>query len=206
MQARSVHCDFQAEKDEHEVSAAPLRISSDQSLPPAPRYTSTLPAITEIYGLKAIGCSMSVDVTVFIPTYNRPQWLLRTIHFLQRGSLRLPIIVGDGSEPLAASENEALCRKAGENIEYFHVPSASDPEGSAKNYLCRFVTALDRVRTPYVVCCADDDLLLPETAVKAASFLSKNPDYVGCQGTYLNFRYKGDDLSDRRKGLRCPVH
>ena len=49
------------------------------------------------------------DVTIFIPTYNRPQWLKRTVAFLQRGgSRRLPMIVADGSEPEAAAANEAI--------------------------------------------------------------------------------------------------
>jgi glycosyltransferase domain-containing protein len=145
------------------------------------------------------------DVTIFIPTYNRPQWLNRTAAFLQHGSVRLPMIVADGSEPEAATANQAACRELGTNIEYFHMPSATDPGGSAKNYLRRFSAALARVKTPYVVCCADDDLLLPETAVKAADFLANNPDYVGCQGVYLNFRYKGDEIRLESRGYDSPT-
>ena len=146
------------------------------------------------------------DVTIFIPTYNRPQWLKRTVAFLQRGgSRRLPMIVADGSEPEAAAANEAMCRELGTSIEYFHMPSETDPDGPAKNYLRRFSVALARVKTPYVACCADDDLLLPESAVKAADFLANNPDYVGCQGVYLNFRYKGDEIDIVGRGWNSPT-
>jgi len=137
---------------------------------------------------------MNNDATIFIPTYNRPDLLTRTIAFLQRGSMRLPIIVGDGSAPEAAAKNEEACRQLGPNIEYFHVPSPSEYGASSRSYLQRFVQAFDRVKTPFVVCCADDDILLPETVVKAADFLSKNPDYVACEGIYLIFQYDGDRL------------
>jgi len=131
----------------------------------------------------------SSDVTIYVPTYNRPEFLSRTLRFLQQGPVRLPIIVGDGSDASAAAKNETLCRSLGANIEYFHLPSVSGFAGATRSYLQRYLAALQRVKTPFVASCADDDLLLPETVVKCAAFLAENPDYVGCQGTYLFFRY-----------------
>ena len=40
---------------------------------------------------------------------------------------------------------------------------------------------------------ADDDLLLPESAVKAATFWP-TMRICGLPGVYLNFRYKGDEI------------
>jgi glycosyltransferase domain-containing protein len=137
---------------------------------------------------------MNNDATIFIPTYNRPDLLARTLRFLQHDSLRLPIIVGDGSEPGAAVQNEEACKQSGANIEYFHVPSPSEYGANTRSYLRRFKLALERVKTPFVACCADDDILLPETVVKAAAFLAKNHDYVACEGIYLTFQYDGDRL------------
>ncbi len=134
---------------------------------------------------------MDHGVTIFIPTYNRPEMLRRTLAFLHQGGLGLPVIVGDGSDsPVVASLNESACRQFGENVEYFRNPPTRD--GALKNFLSRYNVALARVKTPYVACCADDDLLIPETAAECAKFLSDHDDYVACHGMYLGYRYSQD--------------
>ena len=129
-------------------------------------------------------------LTIIIPTYNRPDSLLRTVHFLRRQSPALPLIVADGSAAQYAPHN-AQCAGFGDNVVYFHEPSIPD-ENPWKNYCRRMQQALARSDTPYSVACADDDLLISENAVQAAKFLDENPSYVGCHGHYLQFEYAGD--------------
>ncbi len=136
---------------------------------------------------------MDHGVTVFIPTYNRPEMLRRTLAFLHQGGSSLPVIVGDGSDsPIVASLNERTCRQFGENVEYFRNPPARDIDGALKNFLSRYNVALARVKTPYVACCADDELLITDTVVECAKFLADNNDYAACHGMYLSFRYADD--------------
>jgi hypothetical protein len=62
---------------------------------------------------------------VIIPTYNRPQLLLRTLHLLRAGP-RLSMVVAEGSEVSIASANADICRGLGDNISYFHIPNADN--------------------------------------------------------------------------------
>jgi glycosyltransferase domain-containing protein len=131
-------------------------------------------------------------LTVIIPTYNRSEDLARTVRFLRRHSSPFPIIIADGSKDEQASRN-AKCQELGENIIYFHVPQEPG-EDTWKNYFRRLDRALQQIKTPYAAFCADDDLLVPESAIQSATFLQANPQYVACHGHYLQFEYTGDTI------------
>ena len=131
-------------------------------------------------------------LSIIIPTYNRPEQLLATLRFLQARAIRLPIFVADGSDENFAPQNRE-CTKLGDNISYVHSPAGSG-EGPWQNYRRRISEVLNAVATPYVVYCADDDLLIIENAVKAAKFLETHVDYIGCHGTYLHYRTVDDKL------------
>ncbi len=135
---------------------------------------------------------MSPLLTVIIPTYNRAEFLFRTLQFLQTGSSRFPIIVADGSDENVAQKN-AECTRIGDEISYFYTPARSD-EIPSVNYRRRMLAALDQVKTPYSVFCADDSLLVPESALLSARFLEDNTDYIGCHGIYLQYRYSHNRL------------
>jgi glycosyltransferase domain-containing protein len=137
-------------------------------------------------------------VTIVIPTYNRPEMLFRTLSFLQDKSERFPIIVADGSDLENAARNAECCRSTGSNVSYFHLPSPPIASGTFSlkqyeelqtNFFQRYLLALNRVTTPYVVLNGDDDLLIPETVTASSKFLDSNSDYVACHGMYFNFRY-----------------
>jgi glycosyltransferase domain-containing protein len=135
---------------------------------------------------------MTALLTVLIPTYNRPEQLARTVRFLQRHPAPFPIIIADGSDDEQASRNRH-CRDLGNNILYFHAP-LEPPEDTWKNYFRRTEKALDQINTPYAAFCADDDLLIPESAIESAAFLQDNPQYVACHGHYLQFEYTTDKI------------
>ena len=102
---------------------------------------------------------MPAKLSVVIPTYNRPQLLRRALRFL-RTEGRIPIIVADGSLPDAAETNAATCKGMGGNVPYFHLPSPAGSAAQINNVIQRLSMALSMVKTPYVVFCADDDLLV----------------------------------------------
>ena len=130
---------------------------------------------------------MPAKLSVVIPTYNRPQLLPRALRFL-KAEHNVPIVVADGSPPDAAATNAAICKGMGGDISYFHVPSPAGPVAQVNSAVQRLCTALSMVGTPYVVFCADDDLLMVESALGCVDFLEKNADYVGCQGLAVGFR------------------
>jgi glycosyltransferase domain-containing protein len=146
---------------------------------------------------------MMDNVSIIIPTYDRPDALRRTISYLQAGRPRLPIIVADGSNGATAARNAETCARLGANITYLSRPSATKGPGAVstaeyamvmENYFERYSAALEAVTTDYVAVCADDDLLVPESAVRAAAFLDEHPAYVSCHGIYLAFRYIDTDI------------
>lgn len=159
---------------------------------------------------------MSQKVTIFIPTYNRPDMLSKTLAFLQDTPERFPIIVGDGSSEENGRRNAAVCRSAGSNVTYFHFPSPAPSKSSPPpsgvpslkyhqdimdNYYARYLRGLQLVTTPYVLHTGDDDLIIPETIAESAEFLERHPDYVACHGTYFNFHYSNDGVE-----IECPTY
>jgi glycosyltransferase domain-containing protein len=146
-----------------------------------------------------LGISMYPKLSIIIPTYNRPQLLPRTLRFLQAGP-RLPMVVADGSEVSIASANAEICRGLGENISYFHIPNADNGAVAVRNNsFQRVQKALGMVETPYVTFCADDDLLMVESALASVKFLEENKEYSGCQG--LSFRFRYEPLGLRVEGV-----
>jgi glycosyltransferase domain-containing protein len=134
---------------------------------------------------------MAPLLTVVIPTYNRPDVLIGTLRLLQSSFASVPIIVADGSDDERAKKN-AECKQLGQNVSYFHLPIGS--EAPIKNYFRRVMSALDQLTTPYVVFCGDDDIIVPDNALRSVKFLEDNKDYVACHGSYLLFRYDQDTI------------
>jgi glycosyltransferase domain-containing protein len=134
---------------------------------------------------------MAPLLTVVVPTYNRSDLLFRTLGFLQSGSVRVPIIVADGSDDTHARVNSG-CSSLSDNISYFHLPTGT--EEPIKSYFRRVIDVMGRLTTPYVVFCGDDDIAVVDNALRSAQFLEDNKDYVACHGSYLLFRYVGDAI------------
>src|SRR4051812_9090824 len=130
------------------------------------------------------------NISIVVPTFNRPEMLQKSLAFLQHQSRQVSIIVADGSPTSGNSNlNSQICEAAGKNVRYFHSPSPADPSEQINNYYQRMLCALDMAATPYVVCMADDDLLVIKATFEAAHFLDENIDYIACHGTFLGFEY-----------------
>jgi glycosyltransferase domain-containing protein len=134
---------------------------------------------------------MTELLTILIPTFNRPDDLARTVGFLARNSSTLPIVIADGSNQKNATLTPFYHEHP--NITYFHYPEMP-MEGSWNNYNRRINSALELVRTPYAVFCADDDLLIYDAAIQSAQFLDAHPDYIACHGHYLLFEYSDGSI------------
>jgi glycosyltransferase domain-containing protein len=126
------------------------------------------------------------NLALIVPTYDRPELLERTLSFVRRLS-DMPIIVADGSSGSISHKNSDICKRVGHNIKYFCQPVVEDSIGKTNNYRARLLEAVNRVETPYVTMCADDDLILPGFAQRCVEFLNDNPDYIACHGSYVGF-------------------
>ena len=135
--------------------------------------------------------NFSDKLTVVIPTYNRPKYLRRSLHYWGRTDFM--VIVADGSEKQFDGEIPS-------NVSYFHE--------NELNPTLRSFTALQKVRTPYVVLCADDDFFSLKGIFACIDFLNNQSDYASVQGHAIEFEIEDKNnitvrtLNDKRIGHR----
>jgi glycosyltransferase domain-containing protein len=120
-------------------------------------------------------------VTIFIPTMNRPDMLLRLLHYLDQQNFKGHISIGDSSD----DERAALIQqgmapiKKRLNIIYRRYPGINE-------YRC-MQDMLNTVSTPYLAYVADDDFIVPESLKQCVRFLEDNADYSIAHGRGLVF-------------------
>lgn len=112
-------------------------------------------------------------ITILIPTHKRHAYLCRILDYYS--DIPVKIMVADSSD-------EPYNKIIPLNTEYFHFPG--------KSYFYKIYTVLNKITTPFVVMCADDDFIVPESIEKCIQFLNDNPDYYSVQGHYINFYNK----------------
>ncbi len=111
-------------------------------------------------------------VTLIIPTHNRHNYLARILDYYSNVNLR--ILVADSSQNEYPFKNKY-------QIDYFHYPNYMPPK--------KLADIIQKVKTPYVFMCADDDFIIPKAIEKCIKFLDNNSDYSSAQGFYFSFLY-----------------
>ncbi len=115
-------------------------------------------------------------VTIIIPTYNRHRQLERILDYYS--GYKFQILVAD-------STNSAFPKAAKyKRVKYFHYPKVG--------YSDKLPLIYQKVKTDYVLFCADDDFVVPEGIKKCVKFLEKNSDYTSAHGHYVFFEPKVD--------------
>lgn len=120
------------------------------------------------------------DITLVIPTHNRHAYLTRILESYKPFDIK--IIIADSSE--IKYESSCLDRL---HVQYVHTPNLN-PFRKVENIL-NFVV------TKYIVLCADDDFIFPNSIVSAIDFLEKNADYVSTHGSWLAYKYLSGNQS-----------
>ena len=120
------------------------------------------------------------QLTITIPTYNRPAHLRRLLTYYQQVKLQTRFLVLDSSDEDTVAANEALVAACGERFRHVVFPS-SLPVAT------KLFQGLTLVETSYCFFCADDDLVFPDALAHALEFLANHLDYVCTDGIYLNF-------------------
>lgn len=112
-------------------------------------------------------------ITLIIPTHNRHLYLRRILDYYKDTDLK--IIVADSTpEPFALKDRY--------NIDYYHFPNIT--------VSVKLKIVLQKIKTPYVFLCADDDFIIPSAILKCINFLEENNDYYSVQGRYISFGKK----------------
>lgn len=142
------------------------------------------------------------DLTIVIPTYNRPLALERAIEYWRDTPVSVHIL--DGSEkpwfPIGVLPGT-------NKISYSHLPQDIG-ESSARNYSRRISLATELTKTDYSALCSDDDFFTLHGLVDAIQVLKSNKSdvvigkclqYLFQEGNFewkrINFDWQSDNLS-----------
>ena len=114
-------------------------------------------------------------LTCLVPTHNRPLFLRRFLGFYARFRPEFSFLIVDSSCPVAAAENRSVIDhiRSELNIRYEH---------SDLPFYEKIAANFDRVTSPFVVLCADDDYLLPEAVSRCVDFLEVEQGYATAMG------------------------
>lgn len=115
------------------------------------------------------------DVTIIIPTYNRPKELHRLLYFFKFLNNPYPLVILDGSSPENQALNKEIIQKF-DNIVYRDFPETLHLGKRLS------IGLNENVFTPYSIICPDDDFVIPDSISKCADYLNKNPDYSAVNG------------------------
>lgn len=116
-----------------------------------------------------------LELTCVVPTHNRPHFLRRLLHFYTKFRPNFPLIIVDSSNPSNAAENRAVidCVRDRLEISYQHYDLP---------FIEKCIQCLERVWSPLVVLCADDDFLFPEGVEQCREFLLHEAGYASAMG------------------------
>jgi glycosyltransferase domain-containing protein len=151
---------------------------------------------------------MSRDrLTCVVPTHHRAPFLRRLLRFYRECPPGFGFIIVDSSAEAEAAANARVIAEAvagGLRVEHRRI---------VLDFVGKLAQALTEVRTPFVMLCADDDVLFPKACHHCADFLAAHPSYVSAQGrsARLNtsrrwfncYRTKGYCIEDDDPLLRC---
>jgi len=104
-------------------------------------------------------------------------------HGYEAATIDPPFIVADDSKFSIRPENEAVCDET--TLETTYVDDY-DEVGIHKSV--KLHDAVQRVDTPYLTLCADDDFVLQSGIERTVSFLRDNDDYVCAHGRHCGFK------------------
>lgn len=118
----------------------------------------------------------SKEISIFIPTKNRSEFLIRGLHYFCEVHFKGPIYVGDSSdsEQIEKVKRALVTLKGKIDVRYGEYPGRTGPQ--------TLVRLVSEVSTPYAVYMGDDDFLVPSSLVKCAAFLEQKPDFTACGG------------------------
>ena len=125
--------------------------------------------------------SLLKNLTIVIPTYNRPNFLKRSVDYWKATDANILII--DGSQ-INLFKNELV--QIENNIKYIYSPT------SLAN---RLGIAISSVDTEFIALLGDDEYFIPQSIEKSIEFLSTNLDYVACGGQAVHFTYQRESHS-----------
>ena len=109
-------------------------------------------------------------ITLIIPTHNRHSYLTRILNYYE--DVGMNILIADSSKKKYKNAFKY-------DVEYIHYPNYS--------FFKKMTEIVQKINTPFVLMCADDDFIIPSAIEKCIDFLEKFSDFASVQGYYASF-------------------
>jgi glycosyltransferase domain-containing protein len=126
------------------------------------------------------------DLTLIVPTYNRPQLLAALLEYLEIEKADCRVLVLDSSRPDVLAANRNRMMTCGLDAEFLEFPDLDPTE--------KWRRGLHQVTTPFCAFCADDDLVIVGGVRRCLEVLRSSPLTSVVQGHSFTFlpRPEGD--------------
>lgn len=124
------------------------------------------------------------EVAILIPTLNRPEFVIRQLHYYIKVNSPHPVYISDASN----EQNQQILEQAIQvfsskiKIFYSYDPSLNDAQAVRK--------LIQITQESYCAYIGDDDFLIPDSLSQCADFLAHNSDYRTAQGRGILFHLK----------------
>jgi glycosyltransferase domain-containing protein len=117
-----------------------------------------------------------MNITIMIPTKNRPSFILRQLKYYSLANFQGEILIGDSSDTDYFDENKKNINKFEKelSIKHFNYPRCP-PDKALYLLSCE-------VQTDYSAFVADDDIILVESISECINFLDSHVDYSAVHG------------------------
>ncbi|MBU3170211.1 TIGR00180 family glycosyltransferase [Clostridium estertheticum] len=129
------------------------------------------------------------DITILVPTYNRPYYLNRVLTYINNyKNIKPKVMILDSSKENKKMENKKTISKFENcNIIYNHYSSEI-------NLFEKINNGLTGVDTDYICLCADDDFITEESIIESIKKLNNEKDLYSVKGKNLYFTYSMANL------------
>ncbi|MHA2225654.1 MAG: TIGR00180 family glycosyltransferase [Candidatus Hodarchaeales archaeon] len=125
------------------------------------------------------------NLSLVIPTYNRPKYLQRLLTYYDEQNVNFEIIIPDSSHEEMKEINKRIVSSFS-HLKINHL----DHFSSETNFYFKLFQTIEQINMKYCVLCADDDFIAPKAIFKSIAFLENNSDFTAVGGYFLAFLSK----------------
>lgn len=127
-----------------------------------------------------------MDISIIVPTMNRPKMLLRLIRYFDALGFRGKLLVGDSSDAAIFQEAAIALENYRNHLDIQHLYLPGHSVAAAVKELNEYAN------TRFVCLVPDDDFVVPKTMAKCIQFLDRHLDYVAAHGIGALISSSGD--------------